>query len=189
MEGVEYFLIHKRFQQSAFLQLMILILPIESISLLLEVSRKTLWSSSLHLFGKLSYFCSTTECIDQMVANVNTKKDICPTFSAIVQQLDEYSLQQRQHQSSQDSVCEVDDITVELNGVNDINGDRGCELDDGSYDNGEACSFDHNDDAYHADDGFDPGDQNLADQYEVFLSSSFMYIRFGHVYFYFTKNG
>ncbi|KNA14477.1 hypothetical protein SOVF_107220 [Spinacia oleracea] len=106
------------------------------------------------------------ECIDQMVANVNTKKDICPTFSAIVQQLDEYSLQQRQHQSSQDSVCEVDDITVELNGVNDINGDRGCELDDGSYDNGEACSFDHNDDAYHADDGFDPGDQNLADQYE-----------------------
>ncbi|XP_057529567.1 condensin complex subunit 2 isoform X1 [Amaranthus tricolor] len=115
------------------------------------------------------------EWIEQMVMNVNEKKDICPTFSAIVEQLDEYSLQQRQLQSCQDSVCDVDvndDAPVELNGVseftsvNEVDDDKGCEVDDDSYDNAEAFSFDHNDDAYPAEDGFNISDQHLENNYE-----------------------
>ncbi|XP_021758985.1 condensin complex subunit 2-like isoform X1 [Chenopodium quinoa] len=115
------------------------------------------------------------DCIDQMVTNMNTKKDICPTFNAIAEQLDDNSLQQRQYQSSQDSVCDVDatdDVTVELNGgseftsVTEVDDDKGCELDDGSYDHAEACPFDNNDDAYNADECFDISDQHLNNQYE-----------------------
>ena len=111
-----------------------------------------------------------------MVMNVNEKKDICPTFSAIVEQLDEYSLRQRQLQSCQDSVCDVDvndDAPGELNGVseftsvNEVDDDKGCEVDDDSYDNAEAFSFDHNDDAYPAEDGFNISDQHLENNYEV----------------------
>ncbi|KMT12767.1 hypothetical protein BVRB_4g088610 [Beta vulgaris subsp. vulgaris] len=115
------------------------------------------------------------EYVEQMVMNVNTKNDICPTFNAIVEKLDENSLQERQYQSSQDSVCDVtatDDITGESNrgsefmGVNDADDDKGCELDDGSYGNADAWSYDHNDDAAHAHDSFDTSNQHLENQYE-----------------------
>lgn len=131
--------------------------------------------------GKMFYFCSPTEYVDQMVMNVNTKNDICPTFNAIVEKLDENSLQERQNQSSQDSVCDVtatDDITGESNrgseftGVNDADDDKGCELDDGSYGNADAWSYDHNDDADHAHDSFDTSNQHLENQYEVSLACS-----------------
>ncbi|KAL2944766.1 Condensin complex subunit 2, partial [Bienertia sinuspersici] len=132
------------------------------------------------------------ECIEQMVMNVKAKKDICPTFSAIVEQLDDYSLEQRQCLSSQEYVCDVDttdDITVELNGGSDFNdvdgGDKDCDLDEGSYDNAEACSFDHNDDAYQPDDSFDTSNQHLENQYEEHETSmsneADMYDRFGNV--------
>lgn len=137
--------------------------------------------------GNMFYICYLTECIERMVMNVNTKRDICPTLSAIVEQLDGYSLQERQYQSSQDFVCDVhanEDITGDMNGgsefmsVNDAGDDKGCELDEGSYDNAEAWSFDHNDDAYQADDNFNTNNPDLENQYEVFLTCSIAFASF-----------
>ncbi|KAL9236280.1 hypothetical protein vseg_010970 [Gypsophila vaccaria] len=115
------------------------------------------------------------DCMDQMVSNVNTKQEICPTFRVIVEQVDEYSLERTQFYRSQESVCDNDaddGSNVELNegpefpGLDDRFDDQDIELDNGTYDNAEG--FDNDDDADFANDNnnFDISDQSLQNQYE-----------------------
>lgn len=140
-----------------------------------EVPAKCISSTNDTNSSNLIDIAFAKECIEPMVMNVNTKKDLCPTLGAIVEQLDGYIAQQRQYQSSQDFVCDVhvnEDITGDMNGglefmsMNDADNDKGCELDEGSYDNAEAWSFDHNDDAYQADDNFNTNNPDMENQYE-----------------------
>lgn len=51
--------------------------------------------------------------------------------------------------------------------MNEVDDDKDCEVDDDSYVNAEAFSYDHNDDAYPAEDGFNISDQHLENNYEV----------------------
>ncbi|KAH9622865.1 hypothetical protein KSS87_007868 [Heliosperma pusillum] len=142
-----------------------------------EVPAKCISSTSGNSSSDLIDISFAGECINQIVNNVNIKQDICPTFRVIVEQVDDFRLERTQFHRSQETLC-VDDAndssTTELNGDHELpnmdNGadDPGTELDDGAYDNGEGCSFDHNDDADFAHDSnnFDINDQNLQDQYE-----------------------
>jgi len=120
-------------------------------------------------------FC--LEYVEQMVMSMQTKKDICPTFNAIIEQLDEFSLRQRM--SDQSSLCDNDatyDSAVDLSGGSEFTSmdnaanDNGVEFDDGSFDNGEAWSFDHNDNADVVVDNFDPSSQHMKNHYEVPLN-------------------
>ena len=113
--------------------------------------------------------------------NIQATKDICPTFSAIIEQLDEFSLRQRM--SEQNSLCDndtSDDSTVDLNGgpesksMDTAAKGNGVEFDDGSFDNGEAWSFDHNDEADVAVDNFDASSQHMQNDYQVSLSDQLL---------------
>ncbi|KAK9673872.1 hypothetical protein RND81_12G195200 [Saponaria officinalis] len=117
------------------------------------------------------------ECMDQMVSNVSTKQDICPTFRVIVEQVDELSLERTLFYRSQETVCDNDandGSNVELNGGPEFPGlddrvdDQGIDLDNGTYDNAEGWSFDHDADANFANDNdnFDISDLNSQNQYE-----------------------
>lgn len=127
----------------------------------------------------LIFFCLfCLEYVEQMVMNMQTKKDICPTFNAIIEQLDEFSLRQRM--SDQSSLCDNDatyDSTVDLSAgpeftsMDNAANDNGVEFDDGAFDNGEA---DHHDKADVAIDNFDASSQHMTNHYEVPLNGQLL---------------
>ncbi|KAJ8442946.1 hypothetical protein Cgig2_019519 [Carnegiea gigantea] len=138
-----------------------------------EVPAKCMSSSTDNNPSALIDISFAGEYVEQMVMNMQTKKDICPTFNAIIEQLDEFSLRQRM--SDQSSLCDNDatyDSTVDLSGgpeftsMDNAANDNGDEFDDGSFDNGEAWSFDHNDKADVDVANFDASSQHMTNRYK-----------------------